>query len=138
MEVATWPGQTTTVAVRGDGVDTPEIRGSKCPEEHAAAIEARDFVRAWVAEGPVFVYNVRPGMFAGRMLGSTIRIDGRFLKDDLIAAGLARPYDGGKRQGGAGSRGARLPPSVSPFLWCLLAALSLPPRTTTSRSPSRP
>ena len=44
VEAEVWPGITWTGSVRVLGVDTPELTG-KCPEEKAAAVAAREFVK---------------------------------------------------------------------------------------------
>ena len=42
------------IAIRVNGVDTPEIRG-KCQYEKNLALEARDFVRGKVCSGPLIL-----------------------------------------------------------------------------------
>lgn len=98
FEVVIWPGLTVHTAVRLRGVDAPEIRG-QCDEEKAQAAAARDFVseRLEAAER-ITLLDVEPGKYAGRVVADLV-IDGVHVAELLIAEGLARPYDGGKRAG---------------------------------------
>lgn len=96
VAAAVWPGITVRVSVRVAGVDTPELRG-RCAGEKALAREARDFTRAAVGDR-VILRNIRRGKYAGRMIAE-VRVDGGAdLAAMLIAAGLGRPYDGGRRR----------------------------------------
>ena len=103
VDVELWPGLHVRSSIRLRGVDTPELRGAKCEEERTLGYRARDFVRERVAAADGWVLISRPehGLYAGRVVAD-VTAHGRSLADDLIAAGLGRPYDG---------RGARLP-------WC--------------------
>ncbi len=92
-----WPGMTMAVSIRVNGIDTPEIRG-KCDAEKQAAIVARDYVRDVLGES-VILKNVKRGKYAGRVVADVYLTDGRSLTELLIASGLGRPYDGGKRSG---------------------------------------
>ncbi len=91
-----WPGVTIRVGVRVEGIDTPEILG-KCEAEKALAVRARDRARELVG-ATVELRNVRHGKFAGRVVAD-VYADGVRLADVLIAGGLGRAYDGGKREG---------------------------------------
>ncbi len=84
-------------AVRVRGVDTPERRGS-CKEEKVKAYVARDFVKGLVKNG-VTLSNVELGKYAGRVIADVTLPGGRSLTQELITAGLGRPYDGGTREG---------------------------------------
>ena len=95
-----WPQVTIRVSVRVDGVDTPELRG-QCGAEKAQAIAARDFVRETVGSH-VTLSDVRLGKYAGRVVAVVFLEDGLSLADVLIAAGLGRHYEGGKREGWCG------------------------------------
>ena len=100
VQAAIWPGVTWAGSVRVLGVDTPEIRG-KCPEEKAAAIAAREFVKLTIGDR-VTLHNIKLGKFAGRVLADVKFQDGAItqgLAAVLIDEGHARPYDGGVRSG---------------------------------------
>lgn len=91
-----WLGQRLETAVRVLGVDTPEPRG-KCPEEKALAERATRFVEQRLAAGPVMLREISLGKFAGRVTARVETPDGD-LSSALIDAGLARAYEGGRRE----------------------------------------
>ncbi len=95
VDAEPWPGVTLRTAARVNGVDTPEIRG-KCQAEKDLAIQARDFVRGKVGER-VRIANVKHGKYAGRVV-TDVLVGGEKLSDMLIAEGLGRPYQGGRRE----------------------------------------
>ena len=98
VAVAIWPGLSQVTKLRLAGVNTPEKRGkvSDCEKRagRAATAFTQDFLRG---ARIVTVSGVRPGKYAGRMLGS-IQADGKHLERALLDAGHARPYRGGRRQ----------------------------------------
>jgi micrococcal nuclease len=91
-----WPGMTIRINVRVRGIDSPEIRG-KCEAEKKAAIKARDRVVDLV-KNSVRLENIALGKYAGRVVANVISDTGT-VGAILIAEGLARSYDGGKRAG---------------------------------------
>lgn len=83
------------LAVRIFGVDTPE-KGfrAQCPSEDARGKAATEFTKSAVAASQtrqVVLYNW--DKFGGRVLGDII-LDGRSLRQGLIANGFAREYYG--------------------------------------------
>lgn len=81
--------------VRLYGVDTPELVGA----DRAWGLEAKRFVEEAMPPGTrVVAHTVKPRDKYGRYLAA-IWYGGRNLADDLVANGLARPYDGGTRGG---------------------------------------
>ncbi len=83
------------LAVRIYGVDTPE-KGfrAQCPQEDARGKAATEFTKSAVAASQkrqVILYNW--DKFGGRVLGDII-LDGRSLRQGLIANGFAREYYG--------------------------------------------
>jgi endonuclease YncB( thermonuclease family) len=84
--------------IRLANADTPEIEG-KCQEEIERAIQARDYTRALVVGRTVILTAVEPDKYDKRVDAYVRLPDGRDLGDALIAAGLARPYSGGHRDG---------------------------------------
>ncbi len=106
VQARVWLGQTIEVRVRLAGIDAPELRG-KCAAERALAARARDFLAARLDAGDVRLREVRYGKYAGRVLARVETAAGEDLSDLLLAAALARAYDGGTRPA-----------------WCAAAALS--------------
>jgi len=83
------------LAVRIYGVDTPE-KGfrAQCPQEDARGKAATEFTKSAVSSSQkrqVVLYNW--DKFGGRVLGDII-LDGRSLRQGLIANGFAREYYG--------------------------------------------
>ena len=91
-----WIGQSVETRVRIVGVDTPELRG-KCALEIELAAAAREFVVEALGDQPVTLRDVRYDKFGGRVLARVESSTGEDIARLLIAAGLGRPYDGGKR-----------------------------------------
>lgn len=83
------------LAVRIYGVDTPEKgHRAQCPQENARGQAATEFTKAAVANSrqrQVTLYAW--DKFGGRVLGDII-LDGRSLRQGLIANGFAREYYG--------------------------------------------
>jgi len=98
LDVAIWPGLVQRISLRLDGVNTPEKRGKGVTAcEKAAAAKASEFTSRLLAGArSLIISGVRRGKYAGRVLGR-LSADGRDLGQALIQAGMARPYDGGKR-----------------------------------------
>ncbi|MGE0724213.1 MAG: thermonuclease family protein [Alphaproteobacteria bacterium] len=95
-----WPGWRVDTLVRLVGADAPELR-ARCPAERAAAIAARDFLSGRLAAGDrVILVGVKPDRYPGRVDATVITADGVDLAAALLAAGLARPYDGRTRRAG--------------------------------------
>ena len=83
--------------VRVQGVDTPEIKG-QCAREKQLAQQARQFTVERLRRGQrIELRNIRRGKYF-RLLAA-VYIDGHSLAEALIEAKLARPYQGGARQG---------------------------------------
>lgn len=83
------------IPIRLKGIYAWKIQG-RCPQETALAKEARDFLRAQLANG-VRVDVIEPQRDKRfRLLGYLI-VDGKNLSTALIAAGHAQPYSGGTK-----------------------------------------
>ncbi|MEL7228734.1 MAG: thermonuclease family protein [Pseudomonadota bacterium] len=91
-----WPGTQIRVSVRLAGIDAPELR-ARCGEEKRLAVAARDRLAQLVADGPVYLEQVRGGKYFGRIL-ARVFVDGIDVQNALLKEKLARPY-GGKRAG---------------------------------------
>lgn len=82
------------LAVRVVGVDTPELRGAKCPQEKLAAVKARDFViKVLRAASSIALVDVkRDGRFR---IDATVLLNGQHdLADIIIRAHHGVPYLG--------------------------------------------
>lgn len=83
------------LSVRIFGVDTPEkgFRG-QCDKEKEMGEEATVFTKKMVEKGSKFQVTLYGwDKFGGRVLGD-ILVDGKSVREGLIAAGLAREYYG--------------------------------------------
>ncbi|OWJ78802.1 MULTISPECIES: thermonuclease family protein [Haematobacter] len=89
------------VNTRLRGFDTPELFSPGCPSEFARAVAATWLLR-WKLWGAEHI-EVRIGSrdLYGRSL-ATVLLDGRPLAAIMVGSGLARAYDGGRRQGWCG------------------------------------
>lgn len=100
VELPGLPAPLNPVAVRLRNVDTPESGGrAKCASERKLADRATRFTREAIAVARIIQFE-RPSWdkYGGR-IDAEVWIDGKRLAEQLIKAGLARPYDGGKRAG---------------------------------------
>ncbi|MBT3358184.1 MAG: thermonuclease family protein [Rhodospirillales bacterium] len=98
VRVQVWLDQEVETRVRLFGVDSPEIRG-KCPEERRMALEARAFIeKLGGSDNGVFLHDVRHGKFARRVIARVSSARFADFAAALLQSGLARPYDGKKRQ----------------------------------------
>ncbi|WP_191602452.1 thermonuclease family protein [Marinomonas algicola] len=98
VDIEGWPDIVgKNMPIRVKGVDAPEIRG-KCESEKEQAKVARDFTRSLLGSGArVELRNLKRGKYF-RFLAD-VYIDDSLLSEKLIVGGLARPYDGGHRDG---------------------------------------
>jgi len=108
--VSVYDGDTITVdipgvpAVFGDdigvrimGIDTPEMRGGTS-ETRRLAVQARDAVRGWCqAGGAVTLRDVARDKYF-RVL-ARVECQGVDVAAELVRMGLAKPYDGGTKEG---------------------------------------
>ncbi len=85
------------IAIRVNGIDTPEIRG-KCKKEKELAINARDFVRNLLLKAKVIkLTNIARGKYF--RIVANVLIDGDSLEKQVLNKKLAYVYDGGKKLG---------------------------------------
>ena len=83
------------IAIRVNGVDTPEIRG-KCQYEKNLALKARDFVRGRLANAKeIKLTNLQRGKYF-RVVANVV-VDGVSLEKELLDNKLAYEYSGGKK-----------------------------------------
>lgn len=100
VELPGLPGPLNPVAVRLRRVDTPESGGrAKCASERDLADRATRFTRDAVRAAKTIEFGAPSWDKYGGRIDADVWVDGKRLADQLIAAGLARLYDGGKRRG---------------------------------------
>ena len=92
------PKSLSKMTVRILGIDTPELRG-KCSKEKELAMKARIFANKTFREARVIEFkDLKWDKYGGRIL-SNVYLDGYLYADMIINEQLARPYDGGKKEG---------------------------------------
>lgn len=96
VRVQVWLGQHVETTVRLTGIDAPELRG-KCAREQELAKAAQAALGDLLRENAVELYDIRAGKYGGRVLATARTSDGADIATALIARGLARRYDGGRR-----------------------------------------
>lgn len=100
VEIPGLPPTLNPVAIRLRGVDTPESGGrAKCATERNLAQRATGFTKHAIKRGGRIEFAMPHWDKYGGRIDAEVWIDGVSLADQLIAAGLARAYDGGKRGG---------------------------------------
>ena len=83
------------IAIRLNGVDTPEIQG-KCKYEKDLAVKARDFVRNKLANAKeIKLTKLQRGKYF--RVVADVMIDGVSLEQELLENKLAYKYTGGKK-----------------------------------------
>jgi len=100
--VRVWFGQDVVTLVRLRGIDAPELKAG-CAEELDAARRARAALEELLGSGRLVLTEISDDKYFGRVVARvTVAGDG-FPETDaagaLIAAGHARPYSGGRRDG---------------------------------------
>jgi endonuclease YncB( thermonuclease family) len=93
-----WPQQTISVSVRIRGVDAPEMK-SRCPALRDRAVAAKQALASIVdtGNGRLSLSSISGDKYFGRVVAYVIVADGRDAAVELLAAGMVRPYDGGKK-----------------------------------------
>jgi endonuclease YncB( thermonuclease family) len=96
VRAAIWLGQTLTVRVRIDGVDAPELE-ARCADERRLALAAREYLARRIEGVSVKLTRVAYDKYGGRVRADVADGNGDIGRA-LLAAGLARPYHGERRQ----------------------------------------
>jgi endonuclease YncB( thermonuclease family) len=99
--VRLWPGLEVTTKVRLRGVDAPEFN-ARCFEEREKAEAARDVLKRILAQGQIGISQVTLDKYGGRVVAAASTGATPDVSAALIAAGVGRPYGGGRRQGWCG------------------------------------
>jgi endonuclease YncB( thermonuclease family) len=93
-----WPQQTISVLVRIRGIDTPELH-AKCDSARQLALAAKDVLAEALAagDGKLTLSDISGDKYFGRVVADVAFANGHDAASVMLAAGLARPYDGGKK-----------------------------------------
>jgi len=92
------PGLELNTRVRLRGIDAPELKAS-CPEELQMAQAASTALRGLLGEGEVTISNIGPDKYSGRVVADVSTKKTGNVSAALLAAGHARSYNGGHRNG---------------------------------------
>jgi len=83
------------IGIRINGIDTPEMRDNR-PHIKKLAQRAKQFAVERLRSGHhIELRNMKRGKYF--RIVADVYIDGRSLAEELMRAGLAKPYDGGKK-----------------------------------------
>jgi endonuclease YncB( thermonuclease family) len=102
------PGLNLTTRVRLRGIDTPELKAS-CPLESQMAEAATGALRTLLGEGDVAIFNIGPDKYSGRVVAEVATRRTGNVAMAMIAAGHARRYGGGHRNGWCANASQTLP-----------------------------
>lgn len=86
-----WIGQEITTRVRLRDIDTPELSG-RCTQERIIAKQAKAYVQNQTQGPYVILTKISQGKYAGRVIADVGTFSGRNLGQQLLAVGLAIPY----------------------------------------------
>ena len=92
------PDLNLTARVRLRGIDAPELKAS-CPQELQMAEAATGALRSLLGEGDVTIFNIGPDKYSGRVVAEVATGRTGNVSTAMIAAGHARRYGGGHRNG---------------------------------------
>jgi endonuclease YncB( thermonuclease family) len=97
VEAQPWPQQKIEVYVRIRGIDTPETN-SRCEMVRESGRSAQRALEAMTASSRrVELSRISGDKYFGRIVADVKFADGRDAADNLLLAGLARHYDGGRK-----------------------------------------
>jgi endonuclease YncB( thermonuclease family) len=92
------PGLEPTTRIRLRGIDAPELKAS-CPQELQMAEAATGALRFLLGQGDVNIFNIGPDKYSGRVVADVESRRTGNISTAMIAAGHARSYGGGHRNG---------------------------------------
>ena len=95
VEARPWPQHHVTVLVRIRGIDAAELK-AKCEAARRAANRARERL-ADLAHGRIRLTNIAGDKYFGRVVADVSSGDADDIGASLLAQGLVRAYDGGRR-----------------------------------------
>ena len=98
--VRVWFGQEISTLIRIRGIDAPELK-ARCDQEAVRAAQARDLLQDFLESGVILLHDVAADKYFGRVVAS-VEIAADSSRDDvaalMVAANLARPYDGHRHE----------------------------------------
>ena len=93
-----WLGQEVETNVRLAGVDTAEVH-AHCDYERTMSIRATDYVTRVLGDGDgIALMDINYDKYGRRVVARIITPSGQDLSSLLLKTGLARAYDGGRKQ----------------------------------------
>jgi endonuclease YncB( thermonuclease family) len=92
------PGLDLNTRVRLRGIDAPELKAA-CAQEAQMAEAATDALRALLGQGEVRIFNIGPDKYSGRVVADVATRRTGNVSTAMLAAGHARSYGGGHRDG---------------------------------------
>ena len=98
------PGLDLNTRVRLRGIDAPELKAA-CPQELQMAEAASAALRGLLGEGEVTISNIGPDKYSGRVVADVATRKTASVSAALLAAGHARSYSGGHRNGWCANAG---------------------------------
>jgi endonuclease YncB( thermonuclease family) len=98
------PGLDLNTRVRLRGIDAPELKAA-CAQELQMAEAASAALRALLGEGGVTISNIGPDKYSGRVLADVATKKTGNVSAAMLAAGHARSYSGGHRNGWCANAG---------------------------------
>ncbi|MEI9805982.1 MAG: thermonuclease family protein [Pseudolabrys sp.] len=99
--VRIWPGMEVTTRVRLRGIDAPEMH-ARCDDERVNAVAARDALAGLLNEGSVGISRIGQDKYGGRVDADVSTARTPDVSAVLLERGLARRYDGGRRESWCG------------------------------------
>ncbi len=96
-----WDDRAIVTRVRLRGIDAPELKAG-CAREFHMAVAATGALRALLGQGSVAIFNIGPDKYAGRIVADVATARTADVSRAMLAAGQARRYDGGHRDGWCG------------------------------------
>jgi endonuclease YncB( thermonuclease family) len=97
-------GLDPTTRVRLRGIDAPELKAA-CAQELQMAEAATGALRTLLGEGGVTIFNIGPDKYAGRVVADVATRRTGNVSAAMLAAGHARSYGGGHRNGWCANAG---------------------------------
>ena len=95
VEARPWPQHSVTVLVRIRGIDAPELK-ARCETARSAALRAKHRL-ADLAHGAISLSNIAGDKYFGRVVANVASSDSDDIGAAMLAQGLVRAYDGGRR-----------------------------------------